>query len=270
MSSINQRKKIELSSETNPPLHHSHIAKNNTSSVIPCSTLFCHPQARKTSFHEFKLSSKTSNWLDKTDILCWHCAHKFSNSPVYIPANIVPNSSDSYTFDVYGNFCSFACALTYLTVNSTFDSNRQILLLNKLAVDVYELNLPIHPAPPSICLTAFGGHMDINEFRKIGNEGITEIICETPPFTSSSMVIQYISNSVNKDTEKIYDNSVTETKRKEGDPRSENGDEGTSSSRTTNNMGGYVSWNVRNLQRDKKECTSTKKITKGLQQFMVD
>ena len=50
------------------------------------------------------------NWPKTTNLLCWTCSLNFDTTPVFIPLNL-ENSASLLKMGVYGNFCSFNCAM---------------------------------------------------------------------------------------------------------------------------------------------------------------
>lgn len=191
MPSTNQRK---LSSTESVCIHHKDVH---------CTTFFAHPDSEQGLHTPHQLSS-TSKWLTPNDYLCWHCAHPFDNVPVYVPQSIIARSCDDPIFQVYGNFCSFGCAKAFIMGNHNFDSSKQIMLLNKMAIDVYGILLPIVHSPPRICLKAFGGNMSIESFRAANKSA--RITCQLPPFAASSVMIKTCQTS--KKSEKKQKNST--------------------------------------------------------------
>ena len=106
-------------------------------------------------------NSNVESQLINTNYCCWWCCHTFSNNPIGIPINYVDNK-----FNVYGNFCSFNCALTYNfytdSVNK-WDRSSLLHLLYKKFYGLKESNIAY--APEREFLKIFGGHMNIDEFR---------------------------------------------------------------------------------------------------------
>lgn len=148
------------------------------------------PERRKSPLvvwprHEIKADGSDANiklclqWPEKTDSLCHNCCHAFDTIPVPLP----------YKFDVKrqiyhcrGVFCSWQCAKSFNLRETPFAAkgNRcmYIALLarqmwtkyndEKLSKDVIRQYsyYSLDPAPPKTCLKAFGGSMDIEEYRK--------------------------------------------------------------------------------------------------------
>ena len=119
-----------------------------------------------------------------TDICCWHCCHKFDGLPIPLPHMYDQRNK---TFAVFGVFCSFSCAKSYLIEHSRFDGGHHVLLLKAMGLQVYNMNVEqIIEAPPRIDLAMFGGTMTIEEFRV--NETLR--LAETPPFVPYTTIIE--------------------------------------------------------------------------------
>ena len=88
--------------------------------------------------------------------VCHNCCHDFSCSPVKIPT---PYGRS------YGHFCSYGCALRYLT---PFEEMRIVGDVQDL-VHGYNLEtrslMCVKTAPPRICLKMFGGPLSIESYR---------------------------------------------------------------------------------------------------------
>ena len=114
-----------------------------------------------------------------TNYCCWWCCHTFSNNPIGIPINYVDNK-----FNVYGNFCSFNCALTYNFYSDSvnkWDRSSLLHLLYKKFYGLKESNIAY--APEREFLKIFGGHMNIDEFRNVQIQDSTYKVTY-PPITS--------------------------------------------------------------------------------------
>ena len=125
---------------------------------------------------------KCMTWPLRTNSLCHHCCHKFDTTPVPIPE----------TYDelrkIYickGYFCSWQCAkaynINYMNTSGCGNRNMNISLLahrmwvkyikddvntvkTRDKLRTYSMHY-INPAQDRIVLKAFGGHMDIEEYR---------------------------------------------------------------------------------------------------------
>ncbi len=114
-----------------------------------------------------------------TNYCCWWCCHRFNDNPIGIPIKYVDNK-----FNVYGNFCSFNCALTYNFYSDSankWDRSSLLHLLYKKFYGLKESNIAY--APEREFLKIFGGHMNIDEFRNVQIQDSTYKVTY-PPITS--------------------------------------------------------------------------------------
>lgn len=97
-------------------------------------------------------------WPSSTDILCWWCCHSFNDTP--IPSVSCFDYKRDY-YNLKGIFCSWECSLAY-----TLENNKSSINLYKLYRNVTgDLNFNVSAAPSRYVLKAFGGYMDIEEYR---------------------------------------------------------------------------------------------------------
>lgn len=181
-------------------------------------------QNSKLSVHP--LSTRDASWMEPTDVWCWHCCHPFDSTPVCVPDSVTFDSEGEKKYMVFGNFCSLRCAKTHIMSQQTFATNKQLMLLNSMAVDVYQSPIPIPTAPPRICLERFGGSMSIEEFR--GSDQV-HITCTSPPFRSADVVV-----------------STFERKSKDDDNGTREGDDDILSH---DSQDYNTTWNVRDIRR---------------------
>jgi hypothetical protein len=127
-------------------------------------------------------------WLSKTDIHCLWCCHKFESVPIAIPKKIIDD-----TFHLFGYFCSFNCAASYIFGTNILASNKWeyyslLCLLQKKITgsDKYE---KIKLAPPKECLKIFGGFLSIEEFREQFHH-IDEYTLRMPPMVPIESTIE--------------------------------------------------------------------------------
>jgi hypothetical protein len=103
-------------------------------------------------------------WPLYTNVLCHWCCHSFSNTPVGLPLKYC---NDKNIFYVTGCFCSFNCAMAYNNSLKSMDNKQEREhLLYHLAHKVKGTSEIIKPAHNPLCLSAFGGCMSIEDFRK--------------------------------------------------------------------------------------------------------
>lgn len=127
---------------------------------------------------------------------CWWCHHSFSSNPVGIPTKTKNN--ETMSFLVYGNFCSFSCAYSYLkqenlTTNTLF--MRESLLQQMKTLFTGTLT-HIIPAPDWKLLQKYGGPMSISDFRDFCNGDETLIHINQYPMISTSYQIDIKKQSV--------------------------------------------------------------------------
>lgn len=102
---------------------------------------------------------KIKQWPQKTDILCWWCCHSFDTIPI---PSVIKYDYNTKKYNLKGIFCSWECSKAY-----TLENNRNTCQLYRLYREwTGDRNFEIQKAPPKLVLKAFGGYMDIEEFRK--------------------------------------------------------------------------------------------------------
>ena len=153
------------------------IRDNDGSSVV----FKMHPLCKKYWSSAHCWSMCTSDW-------CWHCCHSFTGCVHYAPYATVNENSIS----VYGNFCSLPCTKRYIMDQHMCMSAVQLMLLKRVARDVYGHTGYIKPAPPKVCLKVFGGDMQIDTFRQGSADGTITNLVE-PPFVPHTVVLEIIS-----------------------------------------------------------------------------
>lgn len=109
-------------------------------------------------------------YSNPTNELCWHCCHTFETNPVPFP---IRHDDKKRVYTVAGKFCSFACMSAYNRdygkLHGGFNKGMAIFSLYKDMTG--KKTPPIPPsAPPRQFLKAFGGWMDIVEFRTISEQ----------------------------------------------------------------------------------------------------
>lgn len=156
------------------------------------------------------------NWPLHTESLCHNCCHTFSTVPVPLPQTY---DDVKRVYYCRGYFCSWNCAKSYNLANTNIigkgDRNAYISLLAYRLWVKYKENRPsddvlerysrynILPPPPKECLKAFGGHVDIEDYRR-GFFGIVppdEAVCGKPflnireTVAKETMVLPFINLS---------------------------------------------------------------------------
>jgi hypothetical protein len=95
-------------------------------------------------------------------IECWWCDTLFDNLPAYIP-----NYYRNGIFYVFGNFCSFNCALKYnIKMLKDFKCQTRQALINNLRMRTTGNTAPIRLADERELLVSKGGKITIEKFRE--------------------------------------------------------------------------------------------------------
>lgn len=128
------------------------------------------------------LEEFTTNFPKKTNILCYHCIHKFNTEPLPLPFLIEKNK-----FYVKYVFCSWECMKTYVLESNISNKNFIYSLIQQFYKTIVGHTNKIDFAPPRITLKDFGGPLSINEFRKSTNNTTYNII-EYPIIVSNPKV----------------------------------------------------------------------------------
>jgi len=143
-----------------------------TTKSMPCFT-------RANLMVQFKEWSDKKLLPDTTEIACFWCAHQFEGRPCIIPEREV-----NMVYNVYGNFCSPGCAISYLLMENLDPHVRweRMALLHR----IYDSNGTgrIFPAPAKECLKLFGGPMSIETFRATMFEKKVRVDLHMPPMVS--------------------------------------------------------------------------------------
>lgn len=112
-----------------------------------------------------------------TDCRCWWCDESFDNIPAYLV-----NSYRDGNYYIFGNFCSFNCAVTYnLRSLKDFKCNTRHALTCKLRTQITGENNIIKFAGERELLKSKGGIMEIDEYRDGFSRIKTEMRMNIPP-----------------------------------------------------------------------------------------
>lgn len=106
---------------------------------------------------------------DRSDLLCWHCCHPFDTRPLPLP---VAYDERHDVFRCHGVFCSFGCAKAY---GGFAPRDPKVVALFEKRLRRDGGAGAAARAPARHLLRAFGGHMDIAEFRGRRTDLETEI-----------------------------------------------------------------------------------------------
>jgi len=107
---------------------------------------------------------KTEDQEQFVEKLCWHCCHPIPKEckTLQYPYKLLSSGQ----FQVGGQFCSWEC----IKGHGRDHMSRVLSGVHQLNIRHYRKMItgladPVIPAPPKMVLKAFGGHLDIEEFR---------------------------------------------------------------------------------------------------------
>ncbi len=124
-------------------------------------------------------SKHTLELPSQTELSCFWCCEQFTGRPCVIPSFV-----NDGVWNVYGNFCTPQCSMSYLLSELVDMHTRweRIALLNRLYGG--QMNGRIYPAPARETLQRFGGPMTIEEFRAICDKQRIRVDIHIPPMVS--------------------------------------------------------------------------------------
>ncbi|WBR14385.1 hypothetical protein pkur_cds_210 [Pandoravirus kuranda] len=128
------------------------------------------------------------NTLDiKASGPCMHCDRECTAGRVPLP-----RAYDSRTraYAVWGNFCSFPCAMAYQLDHGAgvYDTPNVLVLIHKMAAEVWGREGLVSPAPPRFCLRKFGGAVDPEDIEAVSARQYHTIA--EAPFISWAMMVE--------------------------------------------------------------------------------
>lgn len=97
------------------------------------------------------------NWKRGSNIHCWTCDFTFSTISVFIPLNIKYADDEKWNISVYGNFCSFPCAMRHIIDYMNPELQNNLLELYNIFYDVKIYKIP--PTPRRYNMCKYGGYM---------------------------------------------------------------------------------------------------------------
>jgi hypothetical protein len=152
----------------------------------------------------FQLFNDFDKWKDGTDIKCWWCCNSFDNVPIGMPVNYNHNLNK---FHVKGIFCSFACMLAYFNTTKYKESKKY--LVNYLYKKMTGCNkILFKPAPLKCCLKEYGGHLSIDEFRKLSTELKSYKMIEYPLFMSRDYIAEVDLATIKQVNNKVFNGTI--------------------------------------------------------------
>ncbi len=128
------------------------------------------------------------SWKESTKNLqlrCWYCNLSFMGVPCFVPKQIRNNSSGK-EFDAHGWFCGFACAYAFLNSHAEYRTNKtyvdKVTMLKMLFTAFYKRRvLELYEAPNKYTLVAYGGHLDLVDYKTQLKQTNQRILQESTP-----------------------------------------------------------------------------------------
>jgi hypothetical protein len=157
-------------------------------------------------------NNETVNKLNKNienKSCCFWCIHQIEYMSYGMPMS---HDFNTNTYSCHGSFCSLECANAYnFSINSGSDKVWEINSLIQMMAKLYNLKIPIRPAPSRYLLNIFnGGTMTIEEYRELHKTCDTSYILNLPPMVSIISCYEKINTSYIKSlTENIKKNDIT-------------------------------------------------------------
>jgi len=117
---------------------------------------------------------------------CMHCDRMCTRGRVPIPRAYDPRTG---AYAVWGNFCWFPCAIAYQLEHGAglYETPYVIMLIQKMAFELWNLTELQRPAPPRMCFMRYGGDVDPEDIERICITQ-TRALIETPFITWAMMV----------------------------------------------------------------------------------
>lgn len=140
---------------------------------------------------------------------CFWCIHPIELKVFSMPINY---DSISNTYICHGSFCSLQCANAYnFSINSGSDKVWEINSLIQMLGKIYNMDIPIRPAPSRYLLNIFnGGKLNIEDYRKLHLNNDTSHVLNLPPMINISSGYEIINTSYIKSlSESIKRSDIT-------------------------------------------------------------
>jgi hypothetical protein len=152
---------------------------NYTNNKVKIQFLKTHSPYNK---NEIKTSDDfmyVKNLTNKTNIVCWNDGGHFDGKTI-----VIPFMYENGTYYVYGNFCSFSCALRYLydryRYSSLFTEQLSLLYMFYLECAGKEISIDdiqlISMSPEVITLCSYGGIYTLQQYRDYSNTNRVSIL----------------------------------------------------------------------------------------------
>ncbi len=119
-------------------------------------------ERKKVNKQLVKFSTKLDDcgkWPTSSNSLCWWCCHSYTTVPI---PSVIKYEEITKKYHLKGLFCSWECSYAFTSENC-----RNSSAIGKLYREwTGDRKMNVQRAPNKYVLKAFGGHMDISEFRK--------------------------------------------------------------------------------------------------------
>lgn len=101
---------------------------------------------------------------------CWYCNISFSGVGCFIPKRVTAGVHGK-EYDTHGWFCGFGCAYTHLVHTAEYHINRsyfdKVNMLKMLFESFYKRRVTeLHEVPSRFLLSAYGGHLDLIDYKQ--------------------------------------------------------------------------------------------------------
>tara|TARA_B110000259_G_scaffold188163_1_gene245289 strand:+ start:80 stop:889 length:810 start_codon:yes stop_codon:yes gene_type:complete len=141
---------------------------------------------------------------------CFWCIHSIEYMSYGMPMS---HDFHTNTYSCHGSFCSLECANAYnFSINSGSDKVWEINSLIQMMAKLYNLKIPVRPAPSRYLLNIFnGGTISIEEYRELHKTTDTSYVLNLPPMVSIISTYEKINTSYIKSlTENIKKTNITQ------------------------------------------------------------
>lgn len=147
------------------------------------------------------------NYENKKKTNCYWCIHPIEYNVYSMP---ISYNNISNTYKCCFSFCSLQCANAYnFSINSGSDKVWEINSLIQMLGKLYNMNLPIRPAPSRYLLDIFsGGKLSIEEYRKLHLTTETSHLLNLPPMINISSSYEVVNTSYIKTLSENMKNSA--------------------------------------------------------------
>lgn len=119
-----------------------------------------------------KTFTTLDNYVKSCNLLCWYCDRSFTKRPIFISPTIHEVNDGQIEYEVFGNFCSFNCAISYIDCYHTgyIKDKLKDRLHNICTIFTGHPGVVISPAIPKTVMKQYGGNKTIEEYAKLMND----------------------------------------------------------------------------------------------------